>query len=59
MGRTSRTRKSPAPKANPPARPASCAGTAGRRRLFAYTKFFKGGGKKEQAKPDPDAGLSG
>ena len=23
--------------------------------FFAYTKFFKGGGKKEQAKPDPDA----
>jgi len=23
--------------------------------FFAYTKFFKGGGKKEQVKPDPDA----
>lgn len=23
--------------------------------FFAYKKFFKGGGKKEQAKPDPDA----
>lgn len=23
--------------------------------FFAYTKFFKSGGKKEQAKPDPDA----
>lgn len=23
--------------------------------FFAYMKFFKGGGKKEQAKPDPDA----
>jgi len=23
--------------------------------FFAYTKFFKGGSKKEQAKPDPDA----
>ena len=23
--------------------------------FFAYTRFFKGGGKKEQAKPDPDA----
>lgn len=26
--------------------------------FFAYTKFFKGGGKKEQAKPDPDADYS-
>ena len=23
--------------------------------FFAYTRFFKGGGKKEQVKPDPDA----
>ena len=26
--------------------------------FFAYTKFFKGGGKKEQSKPDPDADYS-
>jgi len=26
--------------------------------FFAYTKFFKGGGKKEQVKPDPDADYS-
>ena len=45
----------PAPKANPLPALLLVLALLGGGGFFAYTKFFKGGGKKEQAKPDPDA----
>ena len=45
----------PAPKANPLPALLFVLALLGGGGFFAYTKFFKGGGKKEQAKPDPDA----
>ena len=45
----------PAPKANPQPPQLHVPVLLGGGGFFAYTKFFKGGGKKEQAKPDPDA----
>ena len=45
----------PAPKANPLPALLLVLTLLGGGGFFAYTKFFKGGGKKEQAKPDPDA----
>ena len=48
----------PAPKANPLPALLLVLALLGGGGFFAYTKFFKGGGKKEQAKPDPDADYS-
>ena len=48
----------PAPKANPLPALLLVLTLLGGGGFFAYTKFFKGGGKKEQAKPDPDADYS-
>ena len=48
----------PAPKANPLPALLFVLALLGGGGFFAYTKFFKGGGKKEQAKPDPDADYS-
>ena len=45
----------PAPKVNPLPALILVLALLGGGGFFAYTKFFKGGGKKEQAKPDPDA----
>ena len=45
----------PAPKVNPLPALLLVLALLGGGGFFAYTKFFKGGGKKEQAKPDPDA----
>lgn len=45
----------PAPKATPLPALLLVLALLGGGGFFAYTKFFKGGGKKEQAKPDPDA----
>ena len=45
----------PAPKANPLPALLLVLALLGGGGFFAYTKFFKGGGKKEQSKPDPDA----
>lgn len=48
----------PAPKVNPLPALLLVLALLGGGGFFAYTKFFKGGGKKEQAKPDPDADYS-
>lgn len=48
----------PAPKANPLPALLLVLALLGGGGFFAYTKFFKSGGKKEQAKPDPDADYS-
>ncbi len=48
----------PAPKANPLPALLLVLALLGGGGFFAYTKFSKGGGKKEQAKPDPDADYS-
>ena len=48
----------PAPKANPLPALLLVLALLGGGGFFAYTKFFKGGGTKEQAKPDPDADYS-
>ena len=48
----------PAPKANPLPALLLVLALLGGGGFFVYTKFFKGGGKKEQAKPDPDADYS-
>ena len=45
----------PAPKVNPLPALLLVLALLGGGGFFAYTKFFKGGGKKEQSKPDPDA----
>ena len=45
----------PAPKVNPLPALLLVLALLGGGGFFAYTKFFKGGGKKEQLKPDPDA----
>ena len=48
----------PAPKVNPLPALLLVLALLGGGGFFAYTKFFKDGGKKEQAKPDPDADYS-